>query len=351
VQIELDPIRDQLGSPRVQELTHRENILLATHGHEWLGAAADIASEYPAFGPVFRRGLPEMVCLSLDTFLKRGAELFEACPTVREVSLYGVAGRCGALAACSSLPKIETLEITEQLNDEPLEVLSRLFESLSDSPLKCFRQFGCPFEHPLHQMFRLADPERDKRIELIHLSRDNHDSDEIVGAAASYNRWHGSEIATVYRPYDAMFPLAGDLGHGLYTGVDRDGEPVILAVRSDGAAASFFFDEIGHQNGCSQFRQITRESLEWWKEHRGRSIRLREFRAGVLSLSLWPRAYSRDYLQNPFDRPPGVTDHWWNSRGGVLRRWLHEGRFVIEWDGREYTLDASGKIIASEAAG
>jgi hypothetical protein len=35
----------------------------------------------------------------------------------------------------------------------------------------------------------------------------------------------------------------------------------------------------------------------------------------------------------------------------VLRRWLHEGRLVIEWGGREYTLDAAGKIIASEAAG
>jgi hypothetical protein len=64
------------------------------------------------------------------------------------------------------------------------------------------------------------------------------------------------------------------------------------------------------------------------------------------SIHLWPRSYINDYLANPFDRPPGVSDHWWESRGGVLKRWLHEGRFVIEWDGHEYTADATGKIIA-----
>src|SRR5437764_11864102 len=63
VQVELEPIRDEPGNPRAQALQEREEVLLSLHGDDWLGAAADIATEYPAFGPVFRRGLPEFVCL------------------------------------------------------------------------------------------------------------------------------------------------------------------------------------------------------------------------------------------------------------------------------------------------
>lgn len=42
-----------------------------------------------------------------------------------------------------------------------------------------------------------------------------------------------------------------------------------------------------------------------------------------------------------------MTDRWWADRGGVLKRWLHEGRFVIEWDGREFRLDATGTVVSS----
>ena len=46
------------------------------------------------------RGRASGACLSLDNFLARGGELFEDCPTVREVSLFSVVGREWELAAC-----------------------------------------------------------------------------------------------------------------------------------------------------------------------------------------------------------------------------------------------------------
>src|SRR4051812_15312829 len=69
VQVELEKVRDHPGDPRAEALQHREDVLGERHGRDWLGGAAGITAEYPAFGPVFRRGLPEFVCLSLDTFL------------------------------------------------------------------------------------------------------------------------------------------------------------------------------------------------------------------------------------------------------------------------------------------
>src|SRR5262245_59215233 len=77
VQVELDPIREQIDSPRVLELLDRESDLLGRHRPEWVGRVADLDTAYPGFGPVFRRGLPEFVCLSLDNFLKYGRALFE----------------------------------------------------------------------------------------------------------------------------------------------------------------------------------------------------------------------------------------------------------------------------------
>src|SRR5262245_33286356 len=113
VQVELEPIRDQIDTPRVRQLLGREAVLFSEHGPRWVGRRTDLDVAHPGFGPVFRRGLPEMVCLSLDNFLARGGELFEDCPTVREVSIYGIAGRGAELAACPHLANVETLEIAD----------------------------------------------------------------------------------------------------------------------------------------------------------------------------------------------------------------------------------------------
>src|SRR5205823_4658160 len=139
VQVELEPIRDEPGNPRAQALQEREEVLLSLHGDEWLGVAADVASEYPAFGPVFRRGLPEFVCLSLDTFLTRGADLFAACPTVREVSLYGVTYSGAELAECPLLEKVETLEIADPTYEDVPGSTAELCQALRAARVRRFR--------------------------------------------------------------------------------------------------------------------------------------------------------------------------------------------------------------------
>jgi hypothetical protein len=136
------------------------------------------------------------------------------------------------------------------------------------------------------------------------------------------------------------------MGHGFYPGINDEGDPVLLAVRPDRTGMWVFFDPDGRQTDAATFGAIAPDEVEAWRARRGGVIRVRPFEVGGLSLRLWPPSYLRDYL-SALGRPPGTSDVWWRSRGGVLRRWLHEGRFVIEWDGREFTADATGKIIAT----
>jgi uncharacterized protein (TIGR02996 family) len=354
LQIELEPIRDQLDNPRVQELTEREAVLLGTHGHDWLGPAADLTSVYPAFGPVFRRGLPEMVCLSLDTFLRRGGELFAACPTVREVCLYGVAGRGADLADCPHLKNVETLEIADWLvGDDERDIGQRL----PLTRIGTVRVWATGLEYDGLDLY-LSDWAG--RLELVDLSGSVAAPDDVregrfasEHAVRALNHRLGRVAAglvapyeaRLVAPYEARFPLAADIGHGLYPGTNNE-VPTVLAIRKDQSGVWVTFDRGGRERGTSEFGGITHPAVEVWRTHHAGSVRVREFVAEQFSLRLWPQEYVRDYLQNPFDRPAGVSNHWWASRGGVLKRWLHEGRFVIEWDGREYTADATGKIVA-----
>jgi uncharacterized protein (TIGR02996 family) len=339
LQIELEPIRDQLDNPHVQDLTEREAVLLGTHGHDWLGPAVDLVGEYPAFGPVFRRGLPEMVCLSLDTFLRRGGELFAACPTVREVCLYGVSGRGADLAACPHLGHVETLEIADWVFlDEGLH------DALTKPGLRNVRCWWWESDQGYWVNELARSPNWPQSVEVIQLNRD-------IAEYAGYecegmNAIRQGQFARLIQPYAARFPLAADVEHGFCPGINDEGDPVLLAVRSDGAGMWVLFDVDGKQQDASTFGHITAAEIESWRAEFGSLIRVAAFDIGGLSLRLWPAQYIRDYFHAAQGRPPGVTDHWWASRGGVLKRWLHEGRFVIEWDGREYTADATGKIVA-----
>jgi uncharacterized protein (TIGR02996 family) len=347
LQVELDPVRDRLDDPRVQELRDREAALLDAHRREWLGAAADVAAEYPAFGPVFRRGLPEMVCLPLDTFLTRGTNLFAACPTVREVSLYGVAAHYSDLAACPHLMNVETLEIADVNYVGYPEESAALCEAVRAARLPCLRLPGLcepPFNFP-HLLNSLAlgiATGWPRWVEFVRIRPDAGIREEVV---ASLDAVAGRPVTRIIPPYEARFPLAADIGNGLYPGVSEEGESAILAVRPDQTGMWVMFDQHGRQEDAATFGEINPAEVEDWRTQHGKSIRVREFAIGGLSVRLWPQSYVRDYLANPFLRPDHPSPRESRNRGGVLRRWLHEGRFVIEWDGREFVADASGKIV------
>lgn len=352
VQVELEPIHEELDNPRRRELADRETELLARHGDRWLGPVHDIAAEYPAYGPVFRRGLPESVSLSLDTFLARGGELFAACPTVREVCVYGVTGRGAELAACPHLAYVETLEIADWLDDADMAAIPRSWHLAGLRTARVWLSPGEGMHYDgwlLVQFHGRRDDRRPWRVEAV----------DVAGRGDRFGYRREFPDVAFTRPAEARFPIAGDVGHGLIAGRFRRGTPALAAVNPSGSAIATF-DEDGRQRddgggAVRWFRTpaegITPAALVGDGEAFDRgAIRVRAFgrdRPSGLGVRLWPAAYVRDYLTTPFERPPGVSDRWWSYRGGGLKRWLQDGRFVIEWDGRELWLDSSGTVIAS----
>ena len=344
VQIELDPIRGQLDSPRVRELLDREADLLGRHGPRWVGRMIDLDDAHPGFGPVFRRGLPELVCLSLDNFLARGGELFEDCPTVREVSIYGVAGRGAELAACPHLAHVETLELADWISPE---YGSPLVQAVDGSRIRRLKYWWFESDQGYCVTNFARRTSWPGSIEIIVFSQDVGGSSGTE--AEVIDELRGRRAACVTRPDAALFPLMGYLGRGLFAGRNEDGLAMLLAVAADSSGCWVSFDENGEVEDVSTFGSIDpAESEEWRATHSG-LIRVRGFETihGQLSIRLWPRSYVTNYLRHPLDRPAGWTDEAWSNRGGVLRRWLQQGRFVIEWDGHEFWADSSGTIFSS----
>jgi uncharacterized protein (TIGR02996 family) len=347
VQIELDPIRGQIDRPRVRELLDREADLLGRHGRRWVGRMTDLDAARPGFGPVFRRGLPELVCMSLDNFLTRGGELFEDCPTVREVSIYGVAGRGAELAACPNLANVETLEIADWIFLGEGEPLVRAIAGSSIHRLK-FWWFDSDQGYCITTLAR--EPAWRGFIEIVEVAREI--GDYAGSEADSINGIRGRhQGATVTRLSEARFPLMGDFGRGLFAGRLKDGSQALMRTVVNTATILTFGDDGVLASAMRETCLAPAWTLDRLRDRFGFKpglIRVREFdNHDGRALRLWPRSYVNDYLGNPFPRPAGWTNEAWRNRDGVLRRWLHEGRFVIEWDGREFWADNSGTIISA----
>jgi uncharacterized protein (TIGR02996 family) len=338
VQVELERIRDELDDPRAQALRRREEELLERHADEWNGGVAGIFAEYPAFGPVFRRGLPEFVCLSLDTFLARGAELFAACPTIREVSLYGVSGRGEELAGCPHLDRVQVLEIADWLTTNDQFLLSRCDAVGRVRVLRLWHETNSHLVYDLHARAG-SWPGRVELVPLFPLP-------EHAPADAPDRK----PYPLVYRPRVRTFPIRGDAGQGFIAGRLPDGTPA-LAAAAGGVLVYATFRDDGSviqaiNETCPRPKwtpQLIRERLQL----KPGLVRVQSFKSDRLSVNLWPWQYWTDYLRSPRETPPLMSERAWRGRGGVLRQWLHRGGFVIAWDGREFFADRTGTIFSS----
>lgn len=269
VQCELEPLREKLDDSRVQALWQREDELLAEHFPRWAGSVADLGAIEPQFGPVFVRGFPERVGVSINTLLKRGDEIIAACPTVREVAVF----------------------IPERRRHSTLE--NRY-----------------PFE-------------------------------SIIFCDQAWAR-------QLVIPSVARFPLLGDLGHGLFAGRLPSGTACLAAITDNGKRVYLVTF-----NADGTFGKTLWEDGQWSGDRLRQRfgfvpglIRIREFRDRGLALRLWPTQYINDYLRDPWRQPAGMAEPQWRTRGGILRKWLELGQFVVEWQGREHVADNRGRVVA-----
>jgi hypothetical protein len=165
----------------------------------------------------------------------------------------------------------------------------------------------------------------------------------------------GRRVTRVVRPYQQRFPLCGDMGCGFFAGrLGESGTPVLLHLRRDGTFVRVVFDKEGRPAGRHADRLLNwrsgRPVLELLSTELGFEpglIRARKFEGGRgISVRLWPDAYIRDYLSDPLYRPRW-SERAWRNRGGTVRNWLEQGRFVIEWSGQEFHADRTGRIVAA----
>ena len=73
------------------------------------GHAIGHNTDASGFAESFRRGLPEWACVSLDTLLTRGEQLFAAYPTIRDLAVFDIEGAGTWRVAIAD----GTIEVTE----------------------------------------------------------------------------------------------------------------------------------------------------------------------------------------------------------------------------------------------
>ena len=364
VQIELEPMRYRIDNPRAVELHRREDELLRAHGDEWI-PTNHLLTNPADFGPVFRRGLPDYACLSLDTFLKNGEAIFAAYPTLRELALYGVTNRCWELTMSPLLARLETLEIADWPTEDDAI-------SLGVSPhlarISRFKLWVGGELHLLRELTRQANTTWPREIELIQVCggwSDCHDTqtvielnrtaDDLVNDA---NARLGRNVVRPTRPFERLFPLNGKLGYNLRAGYLPDGCPALAAgsfrrwvlvrftetggVRDTTVRPSPIVLPGDFTRNAEAVVALDTAFNEWVEEELQLELGIIwvcEFRLEDLSVVLWSWPHS-EHVAN-YDPYPEQPD-----RGGEARAWLQSQNFVINWF-NDYWADWRGVIHSS----
>jgi hypothetical protein len=196
------------------ELHKRENELFRANRDDW-DTTDSLLTANADFGPVFRRGLPDYACLSLDTFLKNGEALFAAYPTLREVALYGVANRCWELTMSPLLANLETLEIADWPTEDDAISLS-VSPHLQRIPRFKLWLGGEPYF--LRELTRQANANGPREIELVQvyggIACDSEElaqerDEEAEQTAREVNEQLKRTDVRVIRPFEQLFPING----------------------------------------------------------------------------------------------------------------------------------------------
>ncbi len=340
LQLELEPLRDRLDLPRVREMLEREGKLLWENEEAWLGpsVAALRAEGYDAsHGPYFRRGVPDLVAVSLEPLLEHGEALLDAHPTIRQVAVFDISCECGRLAEWAGLRRIDRLELADDLSDKDVASLLssshfravpmvRLWDTEGPRP-------AALWEEPPEEW-----PER-MQVEVVDLGgslrgRGGASNPELDNLAAWFIGW-GRRMSIV-RPSRAKFALCPNLEQNLHPGRDRQGRQILFGHgRYDTDPVVFaYFDEEGSLTesrraddpGCCQ---STEDYPAWLAKE-----------IGYTPCPIWMRE---------FQTPEGLGIHMMPgslgaSGSGDIWLWLHERKYVINWCNTPWASGRTGEI-------
>jgi uncharacterized protein (TIGR02996 family) len=340
LQLELEPIRFEIDRPRVRELLAREEEMLRLHEEEWLGeTVAAVRAEWAAsepgmYGPFFRRGLPELVALSLYELSEHREDLLEAHPTIRELVVLDVQGCADELARCELPDRITTLEVADWIVEEDLQALlgSPWFSRLKT--VRLWYDEGRPWRP------RAEDWPVGIRIEVVEfggasvgrLGQVSVELDELSSHFAQTGR-----TLVPIRPAQGRFPLLPDQGQNLHPGRLPDGRQLLFAhgrYYTDPVVFAYF-DDYGNlveaREAADPLCCETYKDFQPWLA--------KEF--GYTPCLIWMREFSTHQglgIHLLPDTPSGFLGP------AELWQWLYEGKYAINWCNRPWASRRSGEI-------
>jgi uncharacterized protein (TIGR02996 family) len=380
VQIELG-YADRKDSQHA-ELAAREKELLDAHRAQWLGPLETVQGEgdYEAFEPTFRRGFVESASIHGRALIEHADAVRQYCPALVELDVVGVRGHGEGVAAAECLNTVRTLRLEDWPNPADAQAiansphLSRL-ESLSF-------WLGSRNDDAVYDALRTSSKTTPavRRVELIQLRGgmtagaagagfanvvEPHNRELLQGmsagplaellavhadgAAALVNSFRRAPVATVIRPFDVLFPLAGDVGRGLFAGTLPDDRPVLACGGRE--CELLYFDAAGRLTGGERLdlsAVLVRpprynyigyneaELVERLGERVGfqlGAIWVREFDAATVFPGHWLSVYKfgnseRGLFENPDE--PELPEGWpWEDALEHVRFFLRSSNFCI----------------------
>ncbi len=392
LQFELESWRHDYDDPAADKLRQREERTLRRYRRRWLGAAHRLTQggERP-IRLFFRRGLVEMAWASARVFLAEGETLWNACPALHELVLHQPRRYFTRLAESPLLAPVKRLTVADWLTRGEARLLARsphlrglealtLWLGNKDDREVC-RAFAATAELPAL-----------RRVKLVQLHGGlqagadgpalRARADEI---AAEFNRLRGESITEVYRPFDQLFPMRGDMHYGMIAGHLPGGQPA-LALPGDRHLVLLRFDPAGSlvevtcKRPCCDADELPGRLRKEFGFKPG-LIRVREFTTHPeiprrrapwfftssqrpadedIAVVLWPYflaavAGAPDTPHHPYPWPqplvgePKLRDYTlktWRECTLDLHAWMEDGDYVIDcwndyWGGRDGQIHAS----------
>jgi len=341
----------------------RERELLRAHEAEWLGKAASLEQDSPHtyFGPEFRRGFVASAGIGLRALLSDGDVVRRACPTLRELIVFGTLGRGEEMASCAALAGLPRL-MTGWLDPEDAAALAR-------SPHLAGLRSLCVwvgFEGGPDAMRELARLSGLRELRLVQMEGGTESftaSPEQLDRHADQTAALARELrpdwrVTLERPFARRFPLDGrHVGRGLNGGHLPDGQSVLVC--EDVEPVIIYFDAEGRfvrETTIAVRDKLTRPPEFSWQTYNveemlevlGREIGfrpgpifVREFRSPLTDAAVacwWGHSdemYARaDDAARAEDADASVYS-WWSS-----------GQFILPF-GNDYGIDGLGRVHSS----
>ncbi|MGL4420321.1 MAG: TIGR02996 domain-containing protein, partial [Gemmataceae bacterium] len=220
LQIDLEPRRYQLSDRQTRADLKKEAKLLKTLRRNQV--AWRTFPQVGEFGPIYRRGVPELLGIAADRLKKHHTELFEQFPTLSHLALFS-----GPRGAATRSTIIETLQAAVQVPElAQLEHLEICGTGLPSAIVRVLAEAEAPFQKVPERTLWYTRQSDYLTIEEL-LPRLGPTMLFLADPEARHLPWDQRRVRGE-RVSDRTVTLVGDCGHGFYAGQSGEHDQAVL---------------------------------------------------------------------------------------------------------------------------